>query len=1071
MSSQSEKCSVCGFPKSGLLDGNCPNCLMRLGTPLPQASQELKSGKSSIFNPSTAGALRVLGDYELMQEIARGGMGVVYRARQMSLNRMVAVKVLLAGPFANETFTSRFRREAEAAASLNHRNIVSIYEVGEHDGQPYFSMQLIEGRSLAELVRDPAGAGLPPLRAAKFVKSIAEAVHFAHERGVLHRDLKPSNVLVDNLDVPYVTDFGLAKWMEGVADLTLTGQVLGTPNFMAPEQADPKRRPSAVSDVYSLGAILYQLLTGRPPFVADTITQTLRLVAETEPLMPRLLNPDLSRDLETICVKCLQKEPKRRYASALELADELGRFLNDEPIQARPISSPARLMRWCRRKPALASALGAGAVLLLAIAIGSPIAIVRINTARKDAQRAQTNEAQGRRRAEAQELAARKKAYASDMKLLQVALAADELDRAQELLNRQRPQPGEQDLRGWEWRYFWQFCQGDEAFTLCKRSNSIHSVSFSRDGSLLAVGGTFPNEVTIWDVGKRQLLSNFEGLPDTKMPASRLSFAPNSDTLAFYNASNRQGNIVLWDARSGKEMHRLPATAYVKSLAFSRDGRLFTADIRRSNNVTIWDPVQGKSITSFTANLGNVAVINCPHFAISGDGNRFADIALGFVQVTDANGRSHRPFRVADEDTTALEFSPDGETLVTAGAYAERTIKLWDVRTRQLLGSLEGHRAWVSCLKFLPDGKTLASASADRTVRLWNFESRQPIRTLRGHGGELWTIDASPDGRWLAGGGKDGSVMLWDLTASTNRPAEYRTPLDGTASSWRYSPDGRWLAVVKNGRLTFYDPTTFQLVGEPALPLTNIYAFAFSPDMRWLLATGNGRTLGCWDVQEQRMVTNFAAPLATRFVFNGETVLTHDFQGPVTEWDVSTWKQIRQWPVFTNDCWTFSPAAQLLGIAYRDGLCALIPIHDPDKPRRFKGQSRIFSMTLSPDGKKLAAASQNGTVELWDTETLTRRALLGGALHGFYSVMISPDGQRVAAGSSGKDAIKVWDLHSHEEVATLAGEEDGSHFISGAFSPDGNTIGASNSKGRIHLWTAPTWKQIEEAESRKKTAQ
>ena len=322
---------------------------MRLGTPAPQEEAAPIEMLTSAKN--VPAAIHQLGDYELLQEIARGGMGVVYRAHQVSLNRTVAVKVLLAGHFANKTFINRFRREAEAAASLNHPNIVSIYEVGERDGQPYFSMELVEGRSLAELTRDNP---LPAHRAAQLVKTIAEAVHFAHERGVLHRDLKPSNVLVDDSGVAHITDFGLAKRFDSQSkiqnpkseiDLTLTGQVLGTPNYMPPEQADPKRGPTtAVSDVYSLGAILYQLIAGRPPFMAETLTQTLRLVTETEPVAPRMLNPSVPRDLETICFKCLEKDSHRRYASARELADELKRFLRDEPIRARPIGAPARLL-------------------------------------------------------------------------------------------------------------------------------------------------------------------------------------------------------------------------------------------------------------------------------------------------------------------------------------------------------------------------------------------------------------------------------------------------------------------------------------------------------------------------------------------------------------------------------------------------------------------------------------------------------------------------------------------------------------------------------------------------------
>src|SRR5262249_20061322 len=364
-------------------------------------------------------------DYELIQELARGGMGVVYQARQISLNRMVALKVLLAGYFADTAAMRRFRHEAEAAASLNHPNIVAIYEVAEHEGTPYFSMELIEGDSLAALTRD---GPLPVHRAARLVKTIAEAVQFAHERGLLHRDLKPSNVLIDAADAPHITDFGLAKRLEGEADLTVTGQVLGTPNYMAPEQADTQcGRTSPATDVYSLGAVLYQLLTGCPPFMAETLTQTLRLVIEGEPAPPRLLNPIVPRDLETICTKCLEKDPQLRYSSARELADELDRFLSDEPIRARPMGATARMLRWCRRKPALALSIGMAAALLLVVAIGSPIALVRIERERSLAEVARRQEASLRARAEQAERQSQQQLYAALLQQARTTVRSGEM--------------------------------------------------------------------------------------------------------------------------------------------------------------------------------------------------------------------------------------------------------------------------------------------------------------------------------------------------------------------------------------------------------------------------------------------------------------------------------------------------------------------------------------------------------------------------------------------------------------------------------------------------------------------
>jgi serine/threonine protein kinase len=293
------------------------------------------------------------GDYELLEEIARGGMGVVFKARQISLDRIVAVKMILAGQFVGAREAQRFRMEAQIAAQLQHPNIVAIYEIGAEQGRLFFSMEFVEGMDLAKLVE---GSALEPRQAAYYVKLIAEAVHYAHQKGVLHRDLKPSNVLIDNSGRPRVTDFGLAKETARDANLTLTGQVLGTPSFMPPEQAAGRREVTGpFNDVYSLGALMYFLLTGSPPFSGETLQETLLAVQRQEPKSPRVLDSNIPRDLETICLKCMEKDPRRRYMSAQALADELGRFLTGEPILARPITKVERLSRWCRRSPAIAS--------------------------------------------------------------------------------------------------------------------------------------------------------------------------------------------------------------------------------------------------------------------------------------------------------------------------------------------------------------------------------------------------------------------------------------------------------------------------------------------------------------------------------------------------------------------------------------------------------------------------------------------------------------------------------------------------------------------------------------------
>ena len=282
------------------------------------------------------GTIRYFGDYEDLVEIAQGGMGVVYKARQVSLNRLVALKMIRAGELATADEVRRFYAEAEAAANLDHPNIVPLYEVGEHEGRHYFSMAYVAGYNLLELVRDNL---LSPREAAEYVATIAGAIHFAHEQGVLHRDIKPSNVLLDKTGQVRITDFGLAKRIGSDADLTRQSQVLGTPEYMSPEQAQGHHDDlGPAADVYSLGALLYTLLTGRPPFRSENWMTTLKQVVERDPISPRDLNPEIDRDLETVTLKCLEKEPQRRYVSAQALADDLGRYLRGEAVRARPLT-------------------------------------------------------------------------------------------------------------------------------------------------------------------------------------------------------------------------------------------------------------------------------------------------------------------------------------------------------------------------------------------------------------------------------------------------------------------------------------------------------------------------------------------------------------------------------------------------------------------------------------------------------------------------------------------------------------------------------------------------------------
>src|SRR4026209_2889628 len=356
-------CPKCGSEiPADAPEGGCPGCLLESGLRLLASEDEdaptVAPKQQRTTSERLVEILGELGDYELLEEVGRGGQGVVFRARQKSLNRTVALKVISLGQWASTAHLKRFRREAEAAASLDHPSIVPIYEVGEREGACYFSMKFVEGGQLDEVVRR---APISIRQAAELIAKVARTVHYAHQHGILHRDIKPGNILLDAKGEPHLTDFGLARLVETESSMTRTLDVLGTPSYMAPEQATGNNAAvSSVTDVYGLGAVLYQLLTGQPPFAGGATYETIKLLLDTEPKQPRLLNPKIDRDLSTICLKCLEKDPQRRYSSALALAEDLERWLNYEPIAARRAGIFTRGRKWVRRNPKLVVAGIAG---------------------------------------------------------------------------------------------------------------------------------------------------------------------------------------------------------------------------------------------------------------------------------------------------------------------------------------------------------------------------------------------------------------------------------------------------------------------------------------------------------------------------------------------------------------------------------------------------------------------------------------------------------------------------------------------------------------------------------------